>query len=380
MTYKTVDQTRRELLEQIQYFRNNIQFTDNPSPYTPERLIRRILTKLLKKKTTSILVAYTLEFAVELFLQGKTNVTITTKHFCLGTKYIAENLLGYKYYTIEEVKGMSKKFSCILMNQPYDQPIPGAKQTKSVWHEYIYPMLELLEDNTGILVDICPYSWTKSNDGKLKKVRNAILNRNLTHLETGVEVEFPTTPGVQIGWFVVENNTYSGQTTYIDNYKPAQTIDFRNGLPVDADEQFRLDLVQKIINSSTKKFDFILNDKGKNIDGNGQLKVVANYSKAYYTDKRACNNMPITTDPINHLQAYIAVNDTVEGEKHKSFLHSKAIIWLTNNYKRHGQTGFCDAVKRGVIPQFETKIWTDIMIYKSCNLTKEEIDYIERNS
>jgi hypothetical protein len=101
MTYKTVDQTRRELLEQIQYFRNNIQFTDNPSPYTPERLIRRILTKLLKKKTTSILVAYTLEFAVELFLQGKTNVTITTKHFCLGTKYIAENLLGYKNNTIE---------------------------------------------------------------------------------------------------------------------------------------------------------------------------------------------------------------------------------------------------------------------------------------
>lgn len=380
MTYKTTDQTRRELLEQIEYFRNNNQFTDNTSPYTPNRLIRRILKKVLKKKTTSILVAYTLEFSVELFLQGKTNVTITTKHFCLGTKYIAENLLGYKYYTIEEVKGMSKKFSCVLMNQPYDEPITGTKQTKSIWHEFIHPVLELLEDDNSILVDICPYSWATSNDSKLKKVRNAILSRNLTYLETGIEVEFPTKPGVQIGWFVVENNNYNGKTTYIDNYKSAQTIDFRNGLPVAAEEQFRLDLVQKIINSSTKKFDFVLNDKGKNTNGENELKVVANYSKAYYTDKKTCNNMPITTDPINHLQGYITVDDTNEGEKHKSFLHSKAIIWLANNYKRHGQTGFCDAVKRGVIPQFETKTWTNAMVYKACNLTKEEIDYIERHS
>jgi hypothetical protein len=352
-------------------------FQGGHNVYTPRKLVLEVLQanpKILKQ--TTFLVCYNIEFVLVLLELGisPSQITFLSDH---SHKTIFVGHLGVKYF-MTDIK-TPRTFSCVLMNQPYDEPIPGTNQTKKVWYDYINRGFSLLEKD-GIFVDVSPYSWIESNDAKLKKVRTTIQEANLTHLKTGVQSYFPTTPGVGIGYFIVENNTYKGFTIYTDNNKAPVTIDFRKGIPVDANEQFRLDLIEKIISSSNIKFNLTLNDKGKNTNGNGQLKVVLNYSKAYYTDKTSDNNMPITTDPINDKQAYIPVVDSTEGEKIKSFLHSKPIIWLANNYKRRGQTGYCDAVKRGVIPQFETKMWTDADVYKKLNLTQQEIDYIEANS
>ena len=89
--------------------------------------------------------------------------------------------------------------------------------------------------------------------------------------------------------------------------------------------------------------------------------------------------MPITKNEINNKQVCLLINSTQEGEMHKSWLHSKAIRWLCDNYKKRGQTGFCDAVKRQIIPKFNNKIWTDIEVYKELGLTKNEIDVIEKS-
>ena len=353
------------------------RFQGSHNIFTPRNLVLEAIQtnpKILQQ--TDFLVCFNIEFVLGLLELGikPSQITFLSDHG-YKTKFVGQ--LGVKYFMTNFIS--SKRFSCVLMNQPYDEPIPGTKQTKKVWYDYIHKGFDLLEKD-GIFVDVSPYSWVESNDAKLKKVRTRIEEANLTHLKTGVQSQFPTEPGVQIGYFIVENNVYSGSTIYTDNNKSPVTIDFRKGVPVDANEQFRLDLIEKIISSSNTKFKLTLNDKGKNTNGNGKLKVVLNYSKAYYTDKTDDNNMPITTDPINDKQAYIPVIDSTEGEKIKSFLHSKPIIWLANNYKRRGQTGYCDAVKRGVIPQFETKMWTDADVYKKLNLTQQEIDYIETNS
>ena len=351
---------------------------------TPRKLVLEAIQanpNILKKK--SFLVCFNLEFILVLLELGvkATQITFLSDHshktrFAgkLGVKYFMPNIKTKLF------KSIPKKFSCVLMNQPYDEPILGTDQSKKIWYDYINQGFNILEED-GIFVDVCPYSWIESNDAKLLKVRKRIQEANLTHLKTGVQDYFPTKPGVGIGYFIAENKPYQGSTLYTDNDKSSVSIDFSQGVPVyDAKEQFRLDLIEKIILASNTKFNLTLNDKGKNTNGNGQLKVILNYSKAYYTDKTNDNNMPITTDPINDKQAYIPVIDIITGEKIKSFLHSKPIIWLANNYKRRGQTGYCDAIKRGVIPQFETKMWTDADVYKKLNLTQQEIDYIETNS
>ena len=351
---------------------------------TPRKLVLEAIqenSNILKKQ--SFLVCFNLEFILGLLEAGvkAEQITFLSDH-SHKTKFAGK--LGVKYFMpnikTKLFKSIPKKFSCVLMNQPYDEPIPGTDQSKKIWYDYINQGFNLLEED-GIFVDICPYSWIESNDAKLLKVRKRIQEANITHLKTGVEDLFPTKPGVGIGYFIAENKPYQGSTIYTDRDKSSVSIDFNQGVPVDdAKEQFRLDLIEKIISSSKTRYNLTLNDKGKNTDGSGKLKVVLNYSKAYFTDKTDDNNMPITVDPINDKQAFILVKDVSEGEKHKSFLHSKAIIWLANNYKRRGQTGYCDAVKRGVIPQFETKMWTDDLIYKKLGLTQQEVDYIEANS
>jgi hypothetical protein len=258
----------------------------------------------------------------------------------------------------------------------------GNDQTKKIWIGFIHTCLDHLNEG-GSLGFVCPPSWVLSNDAKLKKVRNKILKSNLQTLKLGIQDQFPSKPGVQIAYFTLTKTPYTGQTQFYDfaNAIPV-TIDICNGLPQSPDEKFRSDLINKIHNASPNKFKFILNDKkGKNLAADGVLKVIVNYSKAFYSPANTVdNNMPITTDPVNNKQGYIPIKTKKEGLSHRSFLHSKAIIWFANNYKRRGQTGFCDAVKRCAIPQFSTKIWTDAEVYNALNLTKKEIAYIESNS
>ena len=267
------------------------------------------------------------------------------------------------------------KFDNILINPPYDEPIPGKKQTKKVWKDWLYRIEDKLKIG-GKLAFISPPSWIESNDASLKKFRNKVLDNNLTHLRLGVEKFFPTVD-IQIGYLILTKEKYKGITKFTDENDNSTSIDFRNGIPKSFEEQSRLDLVNKIIASTPNKYKWYYGEKGQIYPDT--LKLVINYSRAYYSDSDKDKNMPITKNEINNKQVCILINSTQEGEMHKSWLHSKAIRWLCDNYKKRGQTGFCDAVKRQIIPKFNTKIWTDIEVYKELGLTKNEIDVIEKS-
>lgn len=345
--------------------------------HTPRELVEDILSKI--NLDGEILVMFNVEFLVSLvytYSVNPGNITFYSDH---ETKSEICKQMGIKYITNLET---DMKFDVILANPPYDGELEGKDQTKKIWISFAHRCLNLLEDR-GYLGFVSPPSWLLSNDAKLKKIRNRILECDLQTLKLGIQNQFPSKPGVQIGYLTLQKTQYAGQTRFTDEGEnSAKTIDLRNGIPLSPTEQFRVDLINKINNASLQKFKFILNDKkNKDLSAAGVLKVVVNYSKAYFSSANLVdNNMPITTDPINNKQAYLAVTSQQEGEYYKSFLHSKAIIWFANNYKRRGQTGFCDAVKRCAIPQFSTKMWTDAEVYKILNLTNAEIDYIESNS
>jgi hypothetical protein len=353
-------------------------FEGSHDVYTPQPLVEEILSKLILENK-SILVMFNIEFVISLVYTYKVSASQVTFFSDHTNKDKICKRLGVKY-----IKALDKnmKFDTILSNPPYDGELEGKEQTKKIWIEFAHMCLNNLNDG-GYLGFVSPTSWVLSNDAKLKKIRNRILECDLQTLKLGVQDQFPSKPGVQIGYLTLQKTPYQSQTEFFDQGSTVpKIIDLNNGVPLQPAEQFRVNLIDKICNSSQRKFKFILNDKkGKDFSAPGILKVIVNYSKAYYSSANIVdNNMPIVTDPINNKQGYIPVKTQKEGKCHKSFLHSKAIIWFANNYKRRGQTGFCDAVKRCAIPQFDTQMWTNSEVYKALKLTDAEISYIESNS
>jgi len=316
------------------------------------------------------------------------------KHIWFNESIISfVNEIKFKYNKINILRGdflklnIDMKFDVIVGNPPYDAPLNQNKQTKKIWQEFIHKALDLLDAN-GTLSLLCPPSWILSNDAKLKKVRNRIIGNNITHLRLGVQEYFPTVD-IQIAYFILQQKPYEKITKFIDQGETDSTdINIEHGIPLKPEEQYRNDLVDKIIQSSQDKYKWSSygedikksTDAAQKLNQNNKLlKLIINYSKAYYSENAKDHNMPITRDPINNLQVCLTVKTKNEGLKHKSWLHSKAIRWFSNNFKRRGQTGFCDAVKRQVIPKFKTQLWTNGEVYKVLKLNDKEISYIESN-
>ena len=344
-----------------------------PQPETPQELVAQITAVLSANKNAKVLVLFTIEWALYLREIGYTDICVSTKGDATVQKLC--QVLGFVYQDISEITKHNMKFDVVVSNPPYDAPIADTQQTKKIWIEFVKLAIDLTKTNgsTGI---VCPSSWIGSNDAKLKKLRNQILEKNVPAVRVDIQSEFPGAPGVQIGWFVMLPGEYT--STNFQSLTVSGNFNLTQGMPKSATDGQKDALLNKIINSSTAHYQFELNDKpSKDNSAPGLLKVVANYSRAYYSQKTTDNNMPITTDPINNKQGYILINTTDEGINHKSFLHSRAIVWFVNNYKRSGQTGFYDAVKRNVIPKFETKLWTDADVYRVLNLTQDEIELIE---
>ena len=286
-----------------------------------------------------------------------------------------------KVLTKKVKKIMENKFH-VFTNPQYDEPNPNAPgQTIKVWPKR-YQFALSLTGKGKYFLPVVPYSWLESNDAKLLKTRTLTLQHDLEKVKINVQSMFPGKPGVGIGYSRIKKGTpYKGQTIYCDYEDNSinQTIDLHNGLPKTSEEQYVLNLIEKIINSSQKKYNWIYGAKpSKELDKHQpQLKLIINYSKAYYHLTDDDHGMPITTEAINSKQVLLPIKSEQEGLEHKSWLHSTPIVWLANNYKRRGQTGFYDAVLRQIIPQFQTKMWTDNEAYKVLGLTQEEINYIE---
>lgn len=156
-------------------------FTNNPSPYTPNRVCRRILDKVCRriKTTDSIVVFFTVEFAVELYKREYKDVVVVTKEFCSETKKITETM-GYKYMIIEEVKSMSKKFSVGVTNPPYKQ---------GLFRNIMLDLLENIIEDDGILVQISPDETLPTNN-KNQKTLPAMKKYGLQEIEDCAD-DFP---------------------------------------------------------------------------------------------------------------------------------------------------------------------------------------------
>lgn len=215
------NEEKRIFLDLILRLRNSKDFTDNPSPFTPNRLVKRIIKKILKSKTKSIGVLYTVEFAVELWFQGYKNVTILTKHFCPQTRFIAQRL-GYKYYTVNEAKNMGLKFHGMVLNPPYKQ---------GLFREFMQLGLEDLLHDDGVMAQISPDD-TDPNNRKNEKTLPLMKKYGLQEMEY-CQDDFDVVASAPI------------HTYYFNKSKPYNPKVFNKTLS--PEDQLTKDIVDKIL-------------------------------------------------------------------------------------------------------------------------------------
>jgi site-specific DNA-methyltransferase (adenine-specific) len=218
----TSEEQARVFLELIEKLRVNNEFTNNPSPFTPNRLVRRLLKKISRKNhlSKSVLVAYTLEVAVELWAIGKKNVNITTRTLCPKTRWIAQ-MLGYKYYTLEELKNMSMKFDVIIGNPPYQDDSTGdSTKTTNLYAPFFYEAEKLL-NNTGILSMIIPSDWIGPNKSSFK---NYIFNsKQIKEIELHPYQKYFKVKKATCN--VILDKTYVGDCSFIDEKGHTEILD-----------------------------------------------------------------------------------------------------------------------------------------------------------
>lgn len=291
------------------------------------------------------------------------------------------------------------KFDVIVGNPPYQGDQAHAFK---IWPTFTVKALSLLKKN-GHIGWVIPSGWLDSNNAQMKKVRTQLTSEyNLLNINRNANQFFNV--GTDIISLVACNEPYQGNTLYIDE-AASQPIDLRIGLPKDSSET-QIDLIiSKVLNSSHPRIEFqdehlasseVLNIQDKiyvnpiiystanrgftktKLNNDGVLKIAVNISSAYYSNKTADNNMPITKEAVGALMCFIPISTIDEGEKIKTYLSSKLFRFVTYFYKRRN-SGFNHAVRQRKLPKLKTKKWTDAEIYKHFGLTQEEIDYIEAN-
>lgn len=347
----------------------------------------------------TILVVDTLEFIPVLLTHGaeKCKITYIAPYDFKGriAKWYGAGVIQASLLEWENKNNM--KFDVVIGNPPYQ-----LTTSKKLWPGFVLKSLNLTITG-GLTSLVIPSSWMTSNSSSFKKVRESLTSENnLKKVSRNANTFFEV--GQDIVYFISHKEEYRGETCYVDDNNNEHILDLRAARHISENEKFIDNIILKIIDEKYPKIPLITEENlpssslqkvqsdkycyrciystsnigyiDKPMGGYGKLKIGLNYSSSYFSCKTNDNNMPITTDCIGSLMAYYVVSSTEEGMKMKSYLSSKVIRFLVNNYKKKN-TGFSDAVKRRMIPFLENKFWTDLELYSYFNLTQDEIDYIE---
>ena len=290
------------------------------------------------------------------------------------------------------------KFDVILGNPPYQ-----LTNSKKIWPDFINKSLVLLKDH-GYLGMVVPSTWLLSDGAAYKRIRTQLTTANdLQVVSRDASKYFDV--GQDICYLISQNKPYEGDTIYTRNGSTTH-IDLRQGIPKSAQEQ-EIDQILDVMLQREPKIWWQLNERDdciKSSDLNptknakfkyqvyqstanvgwvshsppdyGKLKLAVNFSSSFYSAVNDDHNMPITTHGVGSLMGYVLIKSKKQGEQMRSYLCSKAVRFLVNNYKK-AHTGFNTAVKRRMIPQVPDKVWTDAQVYEYFGFTTDQIALIE---
>jgi hypothetical protein len=353
---------------------------------------------MIDQGVKNVLVINALNGTLPLVLQKKyPSARITCAEVFPFYKHHLRNL-GFEVVDWETMGDM--KFDLIVGNPPYQ-----LTSSKKLWPDFINQGLDLLVKD-GCISMVVPSTWLTSDGAAYKRVRTRLTtDHNLIMVDRDADSHF--TVGQDICCFVARCEPHTGTTAYKHNGSVTQ-IDLTLGIPRNAQEQITDSIIQKMIDyqpkihwtlnerddciksadihaTQTKVFKYKVWQSTANVGyvkqqpmDHGKLKLAVNFSSAFYSASADHGNMPITTDGIGSLMGYVLINNTAQGERLRSYLRSKCVRFMVNNYKKT-HTGFNTAVKRRMIPQVPDQTYTDAELYKLFGFSQSEIEFIEQS-
>lgn len=304
--------------------------------------------------------------------------------------------LGFEVVDWDQVTDM--KFDVIVGNPPYQ-----LTNSKKIWPDFINKSLTLLNPR-GHLAMVVPSTWLTSDGAAYKRVRQQLTSTfNLKVVSRDANNHFSV--GQDICYLICDDTTYQAKTDYV--HAGVHTlIDLRDGIPKSDHEQ-QIDQIVQIMLGYEPKIWWQLNERDDCIKSTdlhatqtakfkyqvyqstsqigyvakqppdyGSLKLAVNFSSSFYSASASDHNMPMTTQGVGSLMAYVKIKNKTQGKQIRSYLCSKAVRFLVNHYKKT-HTGFNTAVKRRMIPQVPDQFWTDDQVYAHFGFTPDQIQLIE---
>lgn len=362
-------------------------------PNTPIELVSDITNQLPINFTSSILVLYTIEWAVYLKFRGFTNITVTSREYDLGIATTCK-LFEIKYTVLETIQDKDMKFEVVLGNPPYHTGNGESGGKHSLWRKFVQIAFDLVEQN-GYVCIVCPGFPHTANDlgSHFKKNTPVFLLNDVTE-------HFPTVNTEVKAWivkegkhslpFMVDRALWSGGK-HCDPTKPQiertilakiskfdkfvccqdkgyNSTQFKND-NTDYFQEPTAESIYKIRHASKIKECFVKEPTASHYKNKVMMTFSGYPDFAYYDG---------VTNPISscyQMSGYIEVRDAIEGESLIAVYSSNLYTFLS----RLGQSGM-----RGVanysLPKVDlTRSWTDAELYAHFGLTQEEIDYVEAN-
>ena len=344
-------------------------------PVTPQPLIQEITANLVADKAASVLVLFTVEWALYLREIGFTNIVVSAITDPTIAKACA--VFGLKYQELSEIEENNMKFDVVVGNPPYKQ---------GLWRKLMKQAIGL---SNRYMVFVCPNA-TVENTTKFKELHQLLMSSGIQQV-TNCQ-EFFSNEGVN----VITNSeiayhlfdvTQPGNSSVFAISRLTETELLAKSIveKVEAANQLgvltqtrkigKSKAVVPVITSITKDGPVIVSAAEVNP---AHIKVVDNPGEYFYVNRFFGMN---TDDTVYHTSSPIAINTervyaignikSYTVDQFKRIYFSKLIRFVLAQYR--GKSMFCfgwSIRKLPVVP-------VDADLYSYFNLTQEEIDLIE---
>jgi len=283
------------------------------------------------------------------------------------------------------------KFDIVVGNPPYQDKDVGSK--KKLWPDFIIKSSYILKDR-GFLAIVCPPSWMSSGLLESKRKLYDLISKHACVVNVDVSDAFPNA-GTKASYFILRNNVKTSFTKII-NKKAHFTSNLSNLILIPLEiNPFSLSILDKVFSNKYSKLSFSVKahaEVGTTKDRHsyaysgyhGGLEVVnipkesknklikkvlisrSGYPKIGYDDGQYCTTASVL---------WTEVRDTHQGQSIMSMLNTVLFQKIIGKICKYD--GFNCQILCENLPKLDTSIiWSDDLINKEFDLTKEEIDYI----